>query len=58
MKEVKYLGYCESERGISADPAKVKAVNDFPHPKDLRNVRSFLGLASYYRHFIHQFSSR
>ena len=48
------MGYCVFEHGISADPAEVKAVNDFPHPKDLRYVRYFLGLASYYRCFIFQ----
>lgn len=48
------MGYCVFEHGISADPAEVKAVNDFPHPKDLRYVRYFPGLASYYRCFIFQ----
>ena len=51
MREVGYLGYCVSEAGISADPAKVQAVRDFPRPKDLKLTRSFLGLASYYRRF-------
>ena len=56
IKKVEYLWYCVFEHGISADPAEVKAVNDFPRPNDLRYVRSFLGLASYYRCFIHQYS--
>ena len=56
MREVEYLGYHVSGDGISADPAKVKAVEDFPRPQNLKQTRSFLGLASYYRRFILSFS--
>ena len=40
MRKVEYLGYHVSGDGISADPAKVQAVRDFPRPKDLKQVRS------------------
>ena len=56
MREVGYLGYRVSGEGISADPAKVRAVRGFPRPRDLKQTRSFLGLASYYRRFIPSFS--
>ena len=55
-QEVEYLGYIVSKDGVAADPAKVKAVQNFPVPADLKSLRSFLGLASYYRRFIPQFS--
>ena len=55
-REVAYLGYVVSSDGISPDSAKVDAVRKFPQPSSLKTLRSFLGLASYYRRFIPQFS--
>jgi len=56
--QVTYLGYIvfNCKQGITADPAKVAAVREFLTPKDIRDLRSFLGLASYYRQFIPGFS--
>ena len=56
MRKVEYLGYHVSGDGISADPVKAQSMQDFPYPKDLKQVRSFLGLALYYRRFIPLFS--
>ena len=56
-REVEFLGYNVSGGGISADPRKVRAVTEYPRPNDLRALRAFLGLLSYYRRFIPQFSA-
>src|SRR6056300_356277 len=49
---VKFAGFIISSNGISADPAKLKAIKDFPLPTDVTTLRSFLGLANQLSPFI------
>jgi hypothetical protein len=56
-REVEYLGHLVSANGVSPDAGKVKAVKLFPLPKNVRDIRSFLGLAGYYRSFIQNFAA-
>jgi hypothetical protein len=51
-KEVTYLGYKITDEGVKPDPQKVACVKDFPIPKNVKEVKSFLGLSGYYRRFI------
>ena len=55
-KEVQYLGHVITENGIKPDERKTLAVENFPIPKNLKEIKSFLGLAGYYRKFIKKFS--
>lgn len=56
-KEVLFLGYKVSGDGVQTDPEKVAEVQKWPVPIDASEVRSFVGLCSYYRWFIAGFSS-
>jgi hypothetical protein len=54
--KVEYLGYVVSRNSISASPGKVQAVQKYPVPKNAKDVRSFIGLASFYRRLIPKFA--
>jgi hypothetical protein len=55
-KEMKYLGHIITQDGIKPDPTLTKAVSDFPQPKTIKDVQSFLSLSRYYRRFINDYA--
>jgi hypothetical protein len=55
-REVAYLGHMVTSEGVKPNPDKIKAVLDFPEPKNQRDIKSFLGLTGYYRRFVKDYA--
>jgi hypothetical protein len=56
LEEVAFLGHVISKEGVSVDPNKVEAVVNWARPTSAHEIRSFLGLAGYYRRFVEKLS--
>ncbi|KAG8819677.1 hypothetical protein FRC17_010364 [Serendipita sp. 399] len=55
-REVEFLGFICTDEGVKMDDAKVKTIKEWPTPKNVRDIQSFLGFANFYRRFISDYS--
>ncbi|KAL9858921.1 putative nucleotidyltransferase, Ribonuclease H [Arabidopsis thaliana] len=57
QKKIGFMGHVISEEGVAVDPEKITTITQWPRPKNATEIRSFLGLAGYYRKFVEGFAS-
>lgn len=55
-EKIQYLRHIITKEGIAVDPEKIRTIMEWPIPKDVADIRSFMGLAGYYRRFVEGFS--
>jgi hypothetical protein len=53
---MEYLGFILSPEGLNMDPMKVNAITDWPEPRKVKDIQSFLGFCNFYRRFIHAYT--
>jgi Reverse transcriptase (RNA-dependent DNA polymerase) len=53
---VEFLGYMLSADGLTMSEDKIQMIRDWPEPRRVKDIQSFLGFANFYRHFIHNYS--
>ena len=56
QQRLEYLGHIISDKGVATDPSKVQAVQQWPTPRNAKDVRRILGMTGYYRKFIQHYS--
>jgi len=54
---VNYIGFILSKEGLKMDPSKVQTIQDWPEPRKVKDIQSFLGFANFYRRFISEYSA-
>ena len=54
--ELKFLGHIVNKDGIKPDPAKTRTIHEYPMPKDVTQVRTFLGMLNFFRKYIHKYA--
>jgi RNase H-like domain found in reverse transcriptase len=57
LESVDYLSHLIGPNGLQIDPAKVKVIQDWPEPRKVKDIQSFLGFANFYRQYIHNYSN-
>ena len=53
---IEYLGFIMSPEGLRMDPVKVAMILEWPEPRNVKDIQSFLGFANFYRRFINGYS--
>jgi len=57
-KSIEFLGFVVSQEGISPNPEKVAAIRNYPEPRNVKQLQSFLGCANYYRRFVRNYADK